>query len=108
MCAGNKRKEKGGNGGGLKGELARRKNRRPHRARCRSAMKLDQCDREQGKRDQETKRCREVLGKEKSTQTKHPPDEYHDSELACRVCFENFQKRENHKECYACLDAYNR
>jgi hypothetical protein len=37
-------------------------------------MKLDECNQEQGKRDQETKRGREVLGKEKSTQTKHPPD----------------------------------
>jgi len=30
-------------------------------------MKLDQCDHEQGKRNQETKRCREILGKEKPT-----------------------------------------
>src|SRR5215216_4806579 len=58
----------------LKEEFAGRANRRPDRARCRSAMKLNQCNHEQGKSDQETKRCREVLGKEKSTQTKHPPD----------------------------------
>jgi hypothetical protein len=37
-------------------------------------MKLDERYHEQGKRDQETKRVREVLGKEKSTQTKYPPD----------------------------------
>ena len=35
-------------------------------------MKLDECYQKQGKRDQETKRGREVLPKEKSTQTKHP------------------------------------
>jgi hypothetical protein len=53
-------------------------------------MKLNQSDRKQRKRDKETKRCGEVLGEEKATQAKHPPDEYHDSKLACRVRFENF------------------
>ena len=106
--SGKQEKEKDDKRRGLKEEFARRNSRRPDRARCYSAMKLDQCDREQGERDQETKRGRKVLGKEKSTQTKHPPDEYHDSELTCRVCFENFQRRENHKERYGCFDASNR
>ena len=44
-------KEKHDEGRGLKEEFARRNDRRPHRARRRSAMKLNQCDREQGKRD---------------------------------------------------------
>ena len=59
--SGKKEKEKDDKRRGLKEEFARRNNRRPHRARCRSAMKLDQCDREQDKRDQETKRRGEVL-----------------------------------------------
>src|SRR6476659_7587498 len=91
-------KEKEDKRRGLKEEFARRNDRRPDRARCRSTMKLDQCHREQGERDQEAKRCRQVLREKKSTQTKHPPDEYHDSELTCRMCFENFQRRENYKE----------
>ena len=72
--SGKQEKEKDDKRRGLKEEFARRNDRRPDRARCRSAMKLDQCDSEQGKGDQETKRCREVLGEEKSTQTKHPSD----------------------------------
>ena len=56
----------------LKEEFARRTDREPDRARCGSPVKLDECYQEQGKRDQETKRGREVLPKEKSTQTKHP------------------------------------
>src|SRR5262249_273154 len=59
--SGKHKKEKSDKRRSLKEKLARRANRSPHRARCRSAMKLDQCDHEQGKGDQETKRCREIL-----------------------------------------------
>src|SRR4029078_9401394 len=45
-------KEKDDKRCGLKEKFALRADRRPHRARCRSAMKLDQCDREQCKCDQ--------------------------------------------------------
>ena len=73
----------------LKEEFAHHTNRRSDRVRCCSTMELDECNYEQGKCDQETKRGGEVLREEKSTQTKHPSDEYHHSELACRVRFEN-------------------
>src|SRR5258708_35401667 len=63
--SGKQEKEKDDKRRGLQEEFARRAERRPDGARCRSAMKLDQCNQEHGKRDQETKRCREVLGKEK-------------------------------------------
>ncbi len=68
-------------------------------------MKLDQCDKQQCERGQETKRDREILGKKKSAKTKHPRHHHHHLELARGVRFQNLERHENDKKRHARLDA---
>lgn len=61
-------------------------------------MKLDQGHKQQRKRDEKAKRNRQILGKEKSTKTKHPAYQHHDLEFAGRLRFQDLERHQHNKE----------